>query len=61
MRRPSAPGTPIDAKRYRRWISRFGSYREGIINVTIESWLRSLRIGTKTLRRESSMLSSSMD
>ena len=39
MKRPSAPGTPIDAKRYKRWIDRFGSYREGIINVTIESWL----------------------
>jgi hypothetical protein len=34
-----APGAPIDARRYRRWISRFGSYRAGIINVTIESWL----------------------
>jgi hypothetical protein len=33
------PGTAIDAKRYKRWINRFGSYRAGIINVTIESWL----------------------
>ena len=40
MKRPSAPGTAIDAKRYKRWIDRFGSYREGIINVTIESWLK---------------------
>lgn len=39
MKRPSAPGTPIDAKRYKRWTDRFGSYREGVINVTIESWL----------------------
>jgi len=39
VKRPFAPGTPIDAKRYRRWISRFGSYRAGITNVTIESWL----------------------
>ena len=39
MKRPLAPGTPIDAKRYKRWISRFGSYREPIINVTINSWL----------------------
>ena len=39
MKRPLAPGTAIDAKRYRRWIARFGSYRAGIINVTIESWL----------------------
>lgn len=39
MRRPSAPGTAIDARRYRHWTDRFGSYREGIINVTIESWL----------------------
>ncbi len=49
MRRPSAPGTPIDAKRYRRWISRFGSYREGIINVTIESWLRQFEDRDKDL------------
>jgi hypothetical protein len=40
MRRPSAPGTAIDAKRYKRWVSRFASYREGVINITIESWLR---------------------
>jgi hypothetical protein len=39
MRRPSAPGTAIDARRYQRWIQRFGSYRQGIINITIESWL----------------------
>jgi len=39
MKRPSAPGTAIDAKRYKQWITRFGSYRESIINVTIESWL----------------------
>jgi hypothetical protein len=39
VRRPFAPGTPIDAKRYKRWIARFGAYREGVINVTINSWL----------------------
>jgi hypothetical protein len=39
VRRPLAPGSAIDAKRYRRWVSRFGSYREGITNVTIESWI----------------------
>jgi hypothetical protein len=39
VRRPLLPGTAIDAKRYKRWISLFGSYRAGIINVTIESWL----------------------
>ena len=39
MKRPLDPGTAIDAKRYKRWISRFGSYRAGIINVSIESWL----------------------
>src|ERR1019366_800334 len=39
MKRACAPGTAIDARRYKKWISRFGSYREGIINVTIESWL----------------------
>lgn len=39
MRRPLASGTPIDAKRYRRWIDRFGSYRDGIIVATVNSWL----------------------
>jgi hypothetical protein len=39
MRRPFPPGTAVDVNRYRRWTSRFGSYREGITNVTIESWL----------------------
>jgi hypothetical protein len=39
VRQPLAPGSVIDAKRYKRWVSRFGSYREGITNVIIESWL----------------------
>lgn len=39
MRKPLAPGAAVDARRYDRWISHFGSYRAGIINVTIQSWL----------------------
>ena len=39
MRRPFPPGTAIDESRYRRWISRFGSYRAPINNVTIQAWL----------------------
>jgi hypothetical protein len=39
VRAPSPSGTAIDARRFRRWINRFGSYRAGIINVTIQSWL----------------------
>ena len=39
MKAPSARGAAIDARRYKRWINRFGSYRAGIINVTIQSWL----------------------
>jgi len=39
MRAPLAPGTAIDAKRYKRWIDVFGSYRGAITHVTIESWL----------------------
>jgi hypothetical protein len=39
VRRPLAPGSAIDAKRYNKWISRFGSYRGGITNVMIESWI----------------------
>lgn len=40
MKHPLAPGTAIDARRYNRWISRFGSYRAPITHVTIESWLK---------------------
>jgi len=40
VRRPLPPGTPIDIRRYKRWISRFGSYRAGIINITIHGWLQ---------------------
>jgi hypothetical protein len=39
VRRPLAPGTAIDAKRYKRWISNFGAYRAGINNIQIVSWL----------------------
>jgi len=39
MRCPSPPNTPIDAKRYKKWITRFGSFRDAITPVTIESWL----------------------
>ena len=49
MRHPSAPGTAIDAKRYKKWISRFSSYREGIINVTIQSWLSQFDDGDQDL------------
>jgi hypothetical protein len=38
MRRPFAPGTPVDARRYKRWIASFGSYRGGITNPLIEGW-----------------------
>lgn len=40
MRRPLPPGTAIDAKRYSRWTSNFGSYRAPVTTVTIEGWLR---------------------
>jgi hypothetical protein len=46
---PLAPGSAIDAKRYRRWISRFGSYREGITNLTIESWLHQFEADDRDL------------
>jgi hypothetical protein len=29
----------VDARRYRRWVHRFGSYRAGVTNLSIESWL----------------------
>ncbi len=43
MRRPFAPGTPVDAKRYKRWVARFGSYRDGITNLSIQSWLKQFK------------------
>ena len=49
MKSPSVPGTPVDAKRYKRWIERFSSYREGIINVTIESWLNQFAVRDRDL------------
>ena len=39
MRSPSQRGTPIDARRYRRWTNRFGAYRDPVTNVTIEGWI----------------------
>lgn len=42
-------GAAIDARRYQRWINRFGSYRAGIINVTIESWLGQFEVADRDL------------
>jgi hypothetical protein len=39
VRAPSQRGTPIDARRYRRWTNRFGAYRDPVTNVTIEGWI----------------------
>lgn len=49
MRKPLSPGMPIDAKRYKKWVDRFGSYRAGIINLTIESWLDQFKEADKDL------------
>lgn len=49
MTRPLAPGTSIDMKRYKRWISHFGSYRAPITEVTIESWLNQFAATDKDL------------
>jgi hypothetical protein len=49
MRTPLAPGTAIDARRYKRWIDRFGSYRDAITHVTIESWLNQFDTGDQDL------------
>ena len=39
MRCPHAPGSPIDAKRYKRWVSQYGSYRTQVSDLTIQNWL----------------------
>jgi hypothetical protein len=49
VRSPLPPGTAIDARRYKRWISHFGSYRAGIINVTIQSWLNQFEAADQDL------------
>jgi len=49
VKAPLPPGSAINAKRYRRWIERFGSYRAGIINITIESWLAQFETADRDL------------
>lgn len=49
MKAPLPRGSAIDAKRYKRWIERFGSYRAGIINVTILSWLEQFETADRDL------------
>ena len=49
MKAPLPRGSAINARRYKRWIDRFGSYRAGIINVTIDSWLGQFENGDKDL------------
>ena len=49
MRAPSPRGTAIDMRRFRRWTQRFGSYRDPITNVIIESWLDQFAPGDKDL------------
>lgn len=39
MNAPLAPRTPIDAKRYKVWLERFGTYRTGISAGLIDAWL----------------------
>jgi hypothetical protein len=40
MRPPKAAGTPINLKRRRDWINRFGAYRHPVNVNTIDSWLQ---------------------
>jgi hypothetical protein len=40
---PLPSGTPIDAKRFRRWVRRFGSYRAEVTTITIESWIKQFK------------------
>ena len=47
MRAPLPRGSAIDARRYQRWTNRFGAYRAGIINVTIESWLNQFEVADR--------------
>jgi hypothetical protein len=49
VRAPAQRGTPIDARRYRRWTNRFGAYRDPVTNVTIEGWINQFDEGDKDL------------
>lgn len=49
MRTPRPRGTAIDARRYRTWINRFGSYRDGVTNSTIDSWFEQFKLNDKDL------------
>jgi len=49
VRAPSKRGTPINARRYRRWTNRFGAYRDPVTNVTIEGWIDQFDDGDKDL------------
>lgn len=56
MRPSLPPGTPIDSARYRDWTNRFGAYRDGVTNLTIDSWLNQFRrdkdLGAVARRRQ---------
>ncbi|ABF40098.1 hypothetical protein Acid345_1095 [Candidatus Koribacter versatilis Ellin345] len=49
MRSPLPRGVKIDAKRYKRWVDRFGAYRSGIVNITIDGWLQQFSGGDRDL------------
>lgn len=49
MRRPLSSGTAIDAKRYKRWMDNFGSYRSHVTRSSIESWLDQFSSADKDL------------
>lgn len=49
MRKPLDRNSPIDNKRYKKWIDRFGTYRSGVTRTTIESWLAQFKKKDKDL------------
>jgi hypothetical protein len=49
VRTPRPRGTPIDGRRYRRWVDRFGSYKDGVTNTTIDNWFEQFEVNDKDL------------
>lgn len=49
MRQPLKAGSPVNSRRYKNWIARFGAYRAGITQATIDNWLDQFKDSDKDL------------
>lgn len=49
MNKPKDANTPIDSKRFRKWIAVFGTYRSAVTQLLIEEWIQQFRKKDKDL------------